>query len=238
MATVARCTRPLCSSASPSEVLFATGSAESEIVVKKSRFVARVCALTVRASDHNTKGSDAASAARDAISSMSDMSATHNCWAWRYGEDSRSSDDGEPGGTAGRPILTAIDASGIDRVAVVVTRYYGGIKLGTGGLARAYGGAAAASLREVPTAEAISTRCVCVRCDAAESGAVFRHLSAFHGMETAYDSEGGVCVKAWVPDGQCDAIVRSILRATRDQATIDTGPSCLRAAISGEHDGA
>jgi uncharacterized YigZ family protein len=73
--------------------------------------------------------------------------ATHNCWAWRIGQDYRFNDDGEPGGTAGRPILQAIEGQGCDRVAVVVTRWYGGIKLGTGGLARAYGGTAAECLR-------------------------------------------------------------------------------------------
>ncbi len=62
----------------------------------------------------------------------------------------RSNDDGEPGGTAGRPILAAIDGQGFDRVAVVVTRWYGGIKLGAGGLVRAYGGAAAECLRAAP----------------------------------------------------------------------------------------
>ncbi len=62
--------------------------------------------------------------------------ATHNCWAYRHGQDYRSSDDGEPAGTAGRPILAAIDGQGFDRVMVVVTRWFG-IKLGAGGLVRA-----------------------------------------------------------------------------------------------------
>src|SRR3546814_18000784 len=73
--------------------------------------------------------------------------ATHNCWAWRIGDDYRSNDDGEPAGTAGRPILAAIDGQGMDRVVVVVTRWFGGIKLGAGGLVRAYGGTAAECLR-------------------------------------------------------------------------------------------
>jgi putative IMPACT (imprinted ancient) family translation regulator len=62
----------------------------------------------------------------------------------------RSSDDGEPGGTAGPPILRRIESSGLDRVVVVVTRYYGGTNLGTGGLIRAYGAAAKAGLDAVP----------------------------------------------------------------------------------------
>ena len=73
--------------------------------------------------------------------------ATHNCWAWAFGQQHRFNDDGEPGGTAGRPILAAIEQQGFDRVLVLVTRWYGGIQLGTGGLARAYGGCAAKCLQ-------------------------------------------------------------------------------------------
>ncbi|KAG5017144.1 hypothetical protein JHK85_023280 [Glycine max] len=69
----------------------------------------------------------------------------------QVGDQYRSNDDGEPSGTAGKPIQTAIDSSGIDRVMVVVIRYFGGIKLGTGGLARAYGGVASECLRNAPT---------------------------------------------------------------------------------------
>jgi uncharacterized YigZ family protein len=83
--------------------------------------------------------------------------ASHNCWAYRAGAAYRFSDDGEPGGTAGKPILQAIDGQGCDQVVVVVTRWYGGINLGTGGLARAYGGAAANCLRLAPQVEIVDT---------------------------------------------------------------------------------
>ena len=82
-----------------------------------------------------------------ALPGLSTPDANHNCWAFRCGDAYRSSDDGEPAGTAGRPILAAIDGQGLDRVLVVVTRWFGGIKLGAGGLVRAYGGAAAECLR-------------------------------------------------------------------------------------------
>ncbi|KAG5026899.1 hypothetical protein AAZX31_08G271000 [Glycine max] len=85
------------------------------------------------------------------LSQVRDPRATHNCWAYKVGDQYRSNDDGEPSGTAGKPIQTAIDSSGIDRVMVVVIRYFGGIKLGTGGLARAYGGVASECLRNAPT---------------------------------------------------------------------------------------
>jgi len=76
--------------------------------------------------------------------------ATHHCYAYRLGtgkEAYRMHDDGEPAGSGGRPILTAIDREGLTDVLVVVTRYFGGTKLGVGGLARAYGDAAVEALR-------------------------------------------------------------------------------------------
>lgn len=81
--------------------------------------------------------------------------ATHNCWAWRIGGRYRSFDDGEPGGTAGRPILQAINSQEFDRVAVIVVRWFGGIKLGAGGLVRAYGGAAASCLKQGEAVEIV-----------------------------------------------------------------------------------
>ena len=86
-----------------------------------------------------------------------DPAATHNCWAYRIGNEYRFNDDGEPGGTAGQPILRAIDGQGFDRVAVLVVRWYGGIKLGAGGLVRAYGGCAANCLRLGERVELIDT---------------------------------------------------------------------------------
>ncbi|WP_071058160.1 YigZ family protein [Pelistega sp. MC2] len=73
--------------------------------------------------------------------------ATHNCWAFKLKDNYRFNDDGEPGGTAGRPILQAIEGQDLVNVAVLVIRYFGGIKLGTGGLVRAYGGCAAKCLQ-------------------------------------------------------------------------------------------
>lgn len=73
--------------------------------------------------------------------------ASHLCWAYRVGANYRFSDAGEPGGTAGQPIYRAIEGQSLDRVTIGVVRYFGGTKLGAGGLARAYGGVAAEALR-------------------------------------------------------------------------------------------
>jgi uncharacterized YigZ family protein len=78
-----------------------------------------------------------------------DFDATHHCWAFRLFTDnrSRSSDAGEPSGTAGKPILAAIEGAALHDVGVIVVRWYGGVKLGTGGLSRAYRDTAAETLR-------------------------------------------------------------------------------------------
>lgn len=114
-----------------------------ETEVKKSRFIAWAWPVSTpeQASAH--------------IASRQDLSASHNCYAFKIGQNYRSSDDGEPGGTAGRPILAAIEGEGVDGVCVLVTRFFGGIKLGTGGLVRAYGGAARACLRDAPKVDFI-----------------------------------------------------------------------------------
>lgn len=110
-------------------------TARFEQIVKKSRFLA--IAIPVENEDEARRG----------IAAHSTADANHNCWAWRIGQTYRFSDDGEPGGTAGKPILAAIEGQQVDKVAVVVTRWFGGVLLGTGGLVRAYGGTAAACLR-------------------------------------------------------------------------------------------
>lgn len=86
--------------------------------------------------------------------------ATHNCWAYVIGAPGSTdrigmSDDGEPHGTAGRPMLTVLLHSGIGDIAAVVTRYYGGTKLGTGGLVKAYGGAVQEALIAMPRTERV-----------------------------------------------------------------------------------
>ncbi len=79
--------------------------------------------------------------------------ASHNCWSFRINQSYRFSDDGEPSSTAGRPILAAIDGQQLDHVMVVVSRYFGGTKLGVGGLIRAYGGSTARCLQQARTVE-------------------------------------------------------------------------------------
>lgn len=116
------------------------------------------------------------------IEQHSDLNATHNCWAWKLGDQYRSTDDGEPGGTAGRPILAAIDAQDCDQVVVLVIRWYGGIQLGTGGLARAYGGGANKCLQAAPKIELVSRVPVSCACGFAELALVKIRVAELGGL--------------------------------------------------------
>ena len=108
-----------------------------EIVIEKSRFIATAIHV------------DSVEQAQDFITAKRKkyFDATHNCYGYIIGDKAKFSDDGEPQGTAGMPIYECIKNSKIDRVCVVVTRYFGGIKLGAGGLVRAYSGSCAEALK-------------------------------------------------------------------------------------------
>lgn len=102
--------------------------------------------------------------------------ATHHCWAWRLGPllHERSSDAGEPGGTAGVPMLQVLRGAGLSDVVVVVVRWYGGTNLGKGGLARAYGGAVRAAVADIVTELRVPTVTLTLEVPYEKIGAVKR----------------------------------------------------------------
>ncbi|GAA0792748.1 YigZ family protein [Marinobacterium sediminicola] len=119
--------------------------AEAEIEVKKSRFIASLCPITSEAE------------AKAFIERQRNRfpGANHHCWAFVVAEPFAlkglgSSDDGEPSGTAGRPMLAVLTGAELGQACVVVTRFFGGTKLGTGGLVRAYSQAVRAVLEQTP----------------------------------------------------------------------------------------
>ncbi|WP_019587118.1 IMPACT family protein [Deinococcus apachensis] len=150
--------------------------------------------------------------------------ATHHCWAYRIGPLYRFSDDGEPGGTAGSPILRAIEGQGVDHVMVVVVRYYGGVKLGTGGLVRAYGGTAAECLRTA-LREAVRPR------HTLTVHVPFEHLSALYHLLGTFDTVrgeeaytvSGVALDVGVYPENADAFAAALRDATRGAAGVE-GP--------------
>ncbi|POU26394.1 MULTISPECIES: IMPACT family protein [Acinetobacter] len=111
---------------------------------------------------------------KDFLEVYRDTTTTHQCWAWKIGHNVRFNDDGEPSGTAGRPILATIEGNELTNVLVLVNRWYGGIKLGTGGLVRAYGGCAGQCLVLAEKIELIEKKKVSFRCNFSE-WAIFQY---------------------------------------------------------------
>src|SRR5690606_36390089 len=138
--------------------------------IKKSRFLALAAPIV----DENE--------ARGFLAQHSDPGANHNCWAWRMGQNYRFNDDGEPSGTAGKPILQAIDGQQIDNVVVLVIRWFGGILLGSGGLIRAYGGTAASCLREAEKTEVFDLIGFSLDCDFYDHVSLKARISAVENL--------------------------------------------------------
>ena len=141
--------------------------------------------------------------------------ATHNCSAWRlHGGVWRANDAGEPSGSAGAPILAAIDGAGVADCVVVVTRYYGGTKLGVGGLVRAYGEAAALALASAPLLAAVpAVRCR-LRYPYEHTAVVMRALEQAHAerMEHGYAAGGQEGEVDFSVPARGEAVLREQLR--------------------------
>ena len=135
--------------------------------------------------------------------------ANHHCWAWRLASGDggwRVSDDGEPGGTAGRPILARIDGAALCGVVVVVTRYFGGTKLGKGGLIRAYGGAAGAALAAAEIQEVQQTQAFEISFAYSDQAAIDSVLRAYSLTPNASVFEAEVTHTLAVPVDDIEAI--------------------------------
>lgn len=184
--------------------------ASHQIEVKHSRFLALAAPVA------------SPEAALAFVQEVADAGATHNCWAYRIGAQYRFNDDGEPSGTAGRPILAAIDGQGCDQVAAVVIRWYGGIKLGAGGLVRAYGGAAAECLRRAARRELIVHAELDLAYPFEDTGAIHAALNAF-GAEKTHErfDAGGAHVRIRVPASQLSALKAHLRDATRNRVRLD-----------------
>lgn len=160
--------------------------AHYEELIKKSRFIALVAPVSDEVE------------ARGFFDEVRQPKANHHCWAYRIGDVYRSSDDGEPSGTAGRPILAAIDGQELDQIAVVVIRYFGGVKLGAGGLVRAYGGTAAKCLQLAPRREVIPTASYVIRVPFELTGVVYAQLDklGIEGRAETHDATGAIITVA------------------------------------------
>jgi uncharacterized YigZ family protein len=172
--------------------------------IRKSRFLAQAAPI------------EAEGDAKRLLAEWSEPQANHNCWAWRIGSVYRFSDDGEPGGTAGKPILQAIDGQELDRVLVVVTRWFGGVLLGAGGLIRAYGGTAASCLRAAERVPLVATVAVDLDCAFSDLALVQSRLVAFDGVriEEQTFTDTGARIRARLPVDAADALTATLVDLT------------------------
>ncbi|MCR5255325.1 MAG: YigZ family protein [Acetatifactor sp.] len=190
-----------------------------EIEEKKSRFIANIRPVSTE---------------EEAVSFIAEMKkkywdARHNCSAFiigRNNELSRCSDDGEPGGTAGRPMLEVITGSGIHNICVVVTRYFGGILLGTGGLVRAYSQAVKEGLSNCVTGNVVTGYEFEITTDYSDISKVLFTLekAGISPADSSYTDNVKLSVK--VSEGAYDSLVKSITEATGARAKFSEKNLC------------
>ena len=178
--------------------------------IKKSRFIVNAAPIIN------------AQQAAEFIDNICDPNATHNCWAWKIGQQYRFNDDGEPTSTAGRPILSAIEGQDCDQVVVVVTRYFGGIKLGTGGLIRAYGGSASHCLQLAELIELIARISLQFHCYYNEWPIIENRLKDLNAIieQQDFDAEG-VKASIAITQDNLPTLKKSISDITRGRVVIE-----------------
>jgi uncharacterized YigZ family protein len=177
--------------------------------IRKSRFLAFAAPISNAAE------------AQTFINRVSNPGATHNCWAWKLGQQYRFNDDGEPGGTAGRPILAAIEGQNCDRIVVVVTRWFGGIKLGTGGLVSAYGGCAAKCLQQAERVELVPRILVACQCSYSELPLLKSRLHDFEALlEDEAFGASGVDIRLALPEGYLPTLERFLADISRGRISL------------------
>ncbi|MDH3891096.1 MAG: IMPACT family protein [candidate division Zixibacteria bacterium] len=151
--------------------------------------------------------------------------ATHHCYAWRVGLESevrfKYSDDGEPGGSAGRPIYDVVCGHQLTNSLLVVTRYYGGTKLGTGGLVRAYGDAATATLDKAGRLERFVLCGIKVRIDFGLYDRLAKLIHSHDARQSSADFSDRVTLELQVRQSRVDVLINDIVQLSSGKATIE-----------------
>ena len=198
-----------------------------EIIEKKSRFIATV---------EPVKTEEEALAFIERIRKQY-WDASHNCTAFTLGENhrlTRCSDDREPAGTAGRPMLDVLLGEDLHDTAVVVTRYFGGTLLGTGGLVRAYGAAVREGLRNAVILEKHPGIRLSVQTVYNGIGKIQYLLNQSHVPILRSEYTDSVFIEALVPIPLLDSVISSITEGTSGQAALTPGGRCQYALLEGE----
>lgn len=181
-------------------------ASEEEFVINRSRFIGRCFSIQTE---------------EDALAHLAAIrkqhyDATHNCYAYRIGtrgETARFSDDGEPSGTAGMPMMEVLTANGVTNVLCIVTRYFGGILLGAGGLVRAYSRGAAEAVRAAGALHYIPGTALEFTVDYARYGAVEAYVRA-NAQVDALDFAEAVRIRVLVEDAAADGFAAEIVERT------------------------
>lgn len=175
-----------------------------EETIKGSQFITRVAFV------------ETAESAKQFIKNfnLNEPDATHHCWAYIVGNPSSTtllacSDDGEPSGTAGMPMLNVLKHSDLGDIVAVVTRYYGGTKLGTGGLARAYGGGVKLALETLPVQERIFTQQIQLSCQYDLQNQIEYLLNEHQAVISSINYGEAVAIDADVPEDQLASLKAS-----------------------------
>lgn len=200
---------------------------EGEIVEKKSRFIATTRPVESEA---------------EAIAFIEEMrkkywDARHNCFAYVIGErgqTARCSDDGEPAQTAGRPMLDVLTGEEIRNICVVVTRYFGGTLLGTGGLVRAYSGAVQEGLKASVIVEKHLGKRLVITTDYSGIGKI-QYVAAQMGLttlDTQYTDQ--VVVTVMAPVSQAAQLIKQVTEKTNGRAVIEEGDLLYYGILDGE----
>lgn len=177
----------------------------AEIEIKKSRFIAYAKGIQTRAEgmawleEIKTQYPDA----------------RHHCWAYLIGNPTCAAnagmgDDGEPSGTAGKPILNVLNHKNVGDVMIIVVRYFGGIKLGAGGLTRAYGQAAQAVMEILPTEQQIEMDTITVTCDFALEQSIRHWVGLAQGHIEQIDYTQQVQMQLVVPTTESESVIQQL----------------------------
>ncbi|MEM6052917.1 IMPACT family protein [Erwinia sp. P7711] len=183
--------------------------------IKKSRFITLLA---------HTDGIEAARAFVQQIKNEH-PTARHHCWAWVAGApwDSQQlgfSDDGEPSGTAGKPMLAQLMGNHIGEITAVVVRYYGGIQLGTGGLVKAYGGGVQQALKQLPRVQKVPMLTFALSCDYAQLAEIERMTGRFNGQVLHSEFSACVSLTLALPHSQVAGFVQNLTDFSRGALTL------------------
>ena len=199
------------------EYLVPTGFGEDEFIEKKSRFIGRLWPVETE---------------EEALAKIQEMKkqhydATHNCWAYIIRDGAvRFSDDGEPGGTAGMPMLQVLQREGLFNVVCVVTRYFGGVLLGAGPLLRAYQTTAKETLNAAGVSVVRRWVELTIPCGYNLLGKLTQEIPLWDGIVADTEYGADVTIKALLPEGKEGEFAKRVLDLTSGtvQATV-TGES-------------